>query len=1548
MGKTKRILSFLIALIMVLALVPFNAIVYAVDVETGDEAQTQAPSNEKANEDLPSASVSRLPTETIKEFTIFDKFAGGADDFAEILNPQVLMQFVAKDTAESAANSAYAKYIADFYITVDGLSQATYGKGCYLVGHYEGYGWYAVPLDGIEVENAKYPVMSSIAAKLTYEQICTSVKDFKCGIYFAPEFIEANPNMKVSLELGLSETFEQAEKAEFTRIGDAYTYTVEDLTSDAPVFIPDELTGTVVDEIKNNTSLDEYTPVNVPEGAELVIELVSVDGKIVYDVTPMANGAKVEELAKAITFRLPVPASTAYAHANVYHDGVLMGTYEILGEGNGKYVEISSDDFSEFAVEPIEKVVEKNIAVIDAEGNVTYYAGFTGFKDLNLANCTIKLLNNVSDANLLLYADDVNVVLDLNGFTFTRIGSSSGAISLSSGPSLTIKDTSDAKTGKIIVDTYAVWVMNGDLTIEGGTIETTSAKNAALYLNASETVISGGKIISAGNAITVGENFMESRGTSNVAISGGEIEAAGNIIVKGRYAQEESKAVVTGGTFSKDVSDYCADGFECKANADGTFGIEEKKTYVAMIGENGYETLEAAIAAAQNDDTIVLINNVDINSIIKILAGQEIVLDLNGYTVDGVEKVRIAIMSYGDLTIKDSSAEKTGTIKAGIGTAGNAIDICAGTFVFESGNIYSKNNAILIDEQAATVTIKGGKITAEPATNNSAAFYISSTSETVLNIEGGEMVGFNGILLWNNTTINMSAGTIDAQGRLGIQGNGSKDNTEINISGTASVTGKDAAIYHPQGGDLNISGNAVLTGDTGVIIKGGNVTISGGTINGIGAAAEYVPQNSGYNGTGDGLYVENYDNSPNSENYGPVTVTVTGGTFNSTNAKAVASYANPNADVSAPSGFISGGTFNTPVDAELCAEGFVPCDNGDGTYGVIEATYVAQIGDKKYTSLQDAIDAAQNGETVVLLADIADSATIKIAGKSITLDLNGKAINGVCNAGQSSLVYIENNASLTVKDSVGTGKIAYAQGTSNVGWTIDVKGEFVLESGTIELTGSWSIGYAVDVRPNSWGTEYTNPSVFVMNGGTILSSDGAVRVASSSSDAHKMVSASFVLNDGRISAAWDGVFIQQSDVIYDDLSFTMNGGVIESALNPVRVYGPAPTSYVNGQNCMSITLAGGTMTYTGAEAQTWVIEGILRVGGGSSIETILENGTIAVSGAIVEATAAPEGYQWVDNGDGTYGVEKKPALIQVMLGNTVLVEESLTIRYYVDSTKLDANKSYYAVITFNGVETEAVKLTSDMFGKGSYAKCYLVNVSGITAKQMGEIANVVVYEGEDTTDRSNRVSVDYPASIKSYATGMFAYTKNEQLKKLLIDMLYYGAAAQVQFNYNTDALVTDGLTDAQKAYASTAITNGWNGSAYTASGEVSQYFQGSTASLKDKVELNFRFINLAGIRDKVTFKISYVNYRGETISYEQSGADATLAGSVLVVAVPLVAADMRTVVTCELYIDGNAAPTVTATQSVEAYCYLMSGGNIDSIYGSIIKYSDSAKKYLNK
>ena len=106
------------------------------------------------------------------------------------------------------------------------------------------------------------------------------------------------------------------------------------------------------------------------------------------------------------------------------------------------------------------------------------------------------------------------------------------------------------------------------------------------------------------------------------------------------------------------------------------------------------------------------------------------------------------------------------------------------------------------------------------------------------------------------------------------------------------------------------------------------------------------------------LFVEHYDNSTNSGNYGTPVVTVTGGTFVSANGKAVGSYAHPTNNVTLIDNFVSGGTFSSDVN-DLCAEGFVTEENADGTCGVFTAA--AKSGTNE-ALIKEGFEFTENGD----------------------------------------------------------------------------------------------------------------------------------------------------------------------------------------------------------------------------------------------------------------------------------------------------------------------------------------------------------------------------------------------------------------------------------------------------------------------------------------------------------------------------------------------------------------------------------------------------------
>ncbi|MCR4654164.1 MAG: hypothetical protein K5744_10860, partial [Eubacterium sp.] len=120
---------------------------------------------------------------------------------------------------------------------------------------------------------------------------------------------------------------------------------------------------------------------------------------------------------------------------------------------------------------------------------------------------------------------------------------------------------------------------------------------------------------------------------------------------------------------------------------------------------------------------------------------------------------------------------------------------------------------------------------------------------------------------------------------------------------------------------------------------------------------------------------------------------------------------------------IAGGTFANPVEEGYCAEGYIPKANEDGTYGVKEGRYVAQVGDRKYESFDEAIAAvpADGTETTVKLLVSQKGNGFRIhKGQNLVLDFNknvytidkratvsGKAVNGF---------FVEDGGELTLKN----------------------------------------------------------------------------------------------------------------------------------------------------------------------------------------------------------------------------------------------------------------------------------------------------------------------------------------------------------------------------------------------------------------------------------------------------------------------------------------------------------------------------------------------------
>ena len=311
---------------------------------------------------------------------------------------------------------------------------------------------------------------------------------------------------------------------------------------------------------------------------------------------------------------------------------------------------------------------------------------------------------------------------------------------------------------------------------------------------------------------------------------------------------------------------------------------------VAQIGETKYPTIEAALAAAQENDTITLLKNVSPKTTVEI--SKSVTLDLGGFTVTGPK-----------VEVKSGQSKWHEYI---------ALKVTDGTVTIKNGTVSGRVNVY----DAANVTIeKDVKIKNK--------CYNSSTSGYGIVVWGDGTYGQVGC----KTPILNIYGKINMIGNKGvaISTNGTdKSKPIINVYDGAEITSaKCSGIYLPSGA-LTVSGGTI-TGATGIYFKSTDMTISGGKIIGNGAMADYEFNGNGANTTGDALVIDNC-NYPN----GIGNVEVTGGNFASMNAKAVGSYAG-NGQTEPLVGFITGGTFSSNPSAYVPATHHVE-DSFNGSY----------------------------------------------------------------------------------------------------------------------------------------------------------------------------------------------------------------------------------------------------------------------------------------------------------------------------------------------------------------------------------------------------------------------------------------------------------------------------------------------------------------------------------------------------------------------------------------------------------------------------------------
>lgn len=169
-----------------------------------------------------------------------------------------------------------------------------------------------------------------------------------------------------------------------------------------------------------------------------------------------------------------------------------------------------------------------------------------------------------------------------------------------------------------------------------------------------------------------------------------EKDGVGGVLVEGKDVSRDNNLVML-----EDDLQYVTDLSKVRIMAGSAVTQAQVDALAAAsIGTAKYITLAAAIAAANNGETVTLLKDVTEN--VEIAKEKNLTLDLNGKTLSGgTGTAKAALSNLGTITIQDTSAAKTGTIKRDdTGTVGETsyyVIRNQGTMTIESGIVINNS-----------------------------------------------------------------------------------------------------------------------------------------------------------------------------------------------------------------------------------------------------------------------------------------------------------------------------------------------------------------------------------------------------------------------------------------------------------------------------------------------------------------------------------------------------------------------------------------------------------------------------------------------------------------------------------------------------------------------------------------------------------------------------------------------------------------------------------------------------------------------------------------
>lgn len=700
----------------------------------------------------------------------------------------------------------------------------------------------------------------------------------------------------------------------------------------------------------------------------------------------------------------------------------------------------------------------------------------------------------------------------------------------------------------------------------------TTVSGAAVAVSQHTTDLPVSVTIEEGSVLR-GEKALYEEDLQNSTVTDIELSVTGGSFEGEVYSQNVS-AFIAGGSFDTDLTDtYLTEGY-VQDDESGEIITEEEANAVAMIetadGIVYYDTLQEAIdACGTNEATVTLLKN--LTESVSIAEGQEIVLDLNGCTL--TNSGTNTIVNNGTLTV------------TGNGKVDNTV---------HQGAALQNNGKATLENGTFTRSKEAGKD--DNANGNS--WYVIDNS---------------GTLTLKDVTVYQGTDEVNAlqwtfSSTIRNKGASAEQMAVMEVDGATVVSGR-IALKNDDWGKMTIA-DAEVTGGNQAVQNWAQLEINGGTFAGDVATWFYAIQGS----------------EPETRTH----ATITGGAFNG--GVVCFDYDQDEGKVEIDQGVTISGTasFSEMPKYTYFADDYIAAwDEDSEMYVTAQGDWAAVINDETaYATLGEALAAAKDGDTVMLLNDIelASGSAVKAPslGIALTIDLNGHTITSA--DGYSAVFDITTTKSFTLTSSKEGAAIeaAYAlrlrgSGTGEVAIAVEniaFSGAYVFNS---PLTFGRSNTTQVSVTLRNVHAAYTdnlkNMQSFLLNADRLASlqvTGSTITVSSTNAEkaqgayAVNLIATEAAFTDSTIAATGTlarGIYSHNFGTVISALTLnntavTAEDIAIESSYADLTVNGGTVTS-----NASAAVLFFGHMTPESAAAAIDTQEGYqtLTVTGGAQI-----------------------------------------------------------------------------------------------------------------------------------------------------------------------------------------------------------------------------------------------------------------------------------------------------------------------------------------------------------